>query len=184
MIYHRGVTAVIRRACTIVATFAVLLCALPARAETVPAGSVVRIDAGRRTIDVAAFARTIAMRYHVVLQRVITADIDRDGDLDVVAATDRGFLVWVNDGSGRLTSQTPDPKPGLDGGSPDDTWSGGRAHDDETIQNDSPSSRLSTAFAHAPPPTLSADFPVFRTACRSDVGLSAHIPRAPPLDIL
>jgi hypothetical protein len=145
---------------------------------------VVRVDAGGRTIDVAAFARTIATRYHVVLQRVVTADIDRDGDLDVVAATDRGFLVWVNDGSGRLTSQTPDPKPGLEGGSPDDTWSGGRARHDETIQNDSPSPRLATVFAHAPPPAPPADLPAFGTACRSDIGLSAHIPRAPPLDIL
>ncbi len=184
MIYHRGVSVRVRRACPIVATFAVLLCALPARAGTVPAGSVVRVEVGGRTIDVAAFARTIATRFHVVLQRVVTADIDRDGDLDVVAATDRGFLVWVNDGSGRLTSQTPDPKPGLDGGSPDDTWSGGRARHDDTIQNDSPAPRLPTAYAHAPPSAPPADLPASTLVCRFDTGRSAHIPRAPPLVLL
>src|SRR5579862_7732885 len=150
--------------------FVGLLVAAPAHAGTVPAGSVVRVDAGRRTIDVAAFARTIATRYQVVLQRVVTADIDRDGDLDVVAATDRGFLVWVNDGSGRLTSQTPRPQSGLLGGSADDTWSGGQTRHNETIQNDDlPSTRLPGAYAHAPPSARAADPPAFIPDCRSDI---------------
>src|SRR5215471_7652996 len=42
---------------------------------------------------------------------LITADLDADGDLDIVAA-DRsnggiGIVVWVNDGAGRLTRKTP-----------------------------------------------------------------------------
>jgi hypothetical protein len=42
------------------------------------------------------------------LVAAVTADIDADGDLDVVA-TDQALnlLVWVNDGSGHLTRQRP-----------------------------------------------------------------------------
>jgi hypothetical protein len=154
----------------------VLLCASTAFAGTVPAGSVVRVD---RAIDLAAFTRTIATRYQVVLQRVAAADIDHDGDLDVVAATDRGFLVWVNDGGGRLTSQTARPKTGLDGRSPE-TWSGGRSRHAETIQNDAPSTRLSAAYAHAPPSSASTALPLLSSDPRVCVCLSAHVPRAPP----
>jgi len=156
----------------------VLLCASSAFADAVPAGSVVRVD---RAIDLAAFTRTIATRYHVVLERVAAAVIDRDGDLDVVASTDRGFLVWVNDGSGRLTSQTPQPKTGLDGRSPGETWSGGRSRGDETIQNDAPSTRLATSYAHAPPPSASSALPSLSSDCQPRVRRSAHVPRAPPL---
>src|SRR4030095_8324632 len=82
-----------------------LVCgATAARATTtlpgLPRGAVVRVGA---TVDAATFARAVATRYHVVLQRVIATDLDRDGDLDVVSTTERGFLVWVNDGTGRLT---------------------------------------------------------------------------------
>src|SRR5437588_12025331 len=65
-----------------------------------------RADVGvDRPIDVAAFERFIAARYHIQLRKVVAADIDRDGDIDVVGATDGGFIVWVNDGNGHLTSQ-------------------------------------------------------------------------------
>jgi hypothetical protein len=48
---------------------------------------------------------------------LITADLDADGDLDIVAA-DRsngriGIVVWVNDGAGRLTRKAPAPKGNL-----------------------------------------------------------------------
>jgi len=155
----------------------VLLCAGSAFADAVPAGSVVRVD---RAIDLAAFTRTIATRFHVVLERVAAADIDRDGDLDVVASTDRGFLVWVNDGNGRLTSQTPQSKTGLDGRSPGDTWSGGRSRDDETIQNDVPSTRLAATYAHAPPASSSSALPGSASDRQPRFGRSAHVPRAPP----
>lgn len=182
MIYHRGVRLRVScaRAFAIAAAIGCLLPARAAHAGTVPAGSVVRVDAAQRTIDLAAFARTIATRYNVVLRRVVTADIDRDGDLDIVAATDRGFLVWVNDGRGRLTSQTPNPKSGLDGGAPADTWSGDSTRHAETIQNDAPSTRLTSADAHAPPPAPTADLPSVTLHLSSDLRTSAHIPRAPP----
>ena len=48
---------------------------------------------------------------------LITADLDADGDLDIVAA-DRsnggiGIVVWVNDGAGRLTRKAPSSKGNL-----------------------------------------------------------------------
>ena len=174
MIYHRGVKG--PSVLCAVASVCVLLAGRGANAGTVPAGSVVHTGP---TIDVAAFARTIAIRFDIVVRRIVTADIDRDGDLDVVAATDRGFFVWVNDGTGRLTSQTPKPTSGLDGG-PGDTWNGDRSCRAESIQNDAPSTRMTPAYAHAPPAAPAADFPDFAFAFRCRVDRGAHIPRAPP----
>ena len=81
----------------------------------------------------------------------MTADIDRDGDLDVIASTDRGFFVWLNEGNGRLTSKKPERRPIIDGCPPDDTWDHGAACDQQTIQNEPPSSKGAAAYAHAPP---------------------------------
>jgi hypothetical protein len=42
------------------------------------------------------------------LVAIVTADIDADGDLDVVASdTDLQIHVWVNDGAGHLTPRSP-----------------------------------------------------------------------------
>jgi len=51
------------------------------------------------------------------ISSLITADLDADGDLDIVAF-DRsgggvGIVVWVNDGAGRLTRKAPAPKGNL-----------------------------------------------------------------------
>jgi len=44
------------------------------------------------------------------LTSIVVADIDRDGDADVVATDDALHLfVWINDGTGRLTQQRPTP---------------------------------------------------------------------------
>ena len=76
----------------------------PATAAPVPLRADIR--AGHQ-IDIAAFERFVALRYDIHVRKAIAADIDRDGDLDLVAATDRGFIVWVNDGAGHLTSAPP-----------------------------------------------------------------------------
>lgn len=51
------------------------------------------------------------------ISSLVTADLDADGDLDIVAF-DRsgggvGIVVWVNDGAGRLTRKAPAPKGSL-----------------------------------------------------------------------
>ncbi len=44
--------------------------------------------------------------------RAVTTDIDRDGDLDVVASTTgEPVVVWINDGHGHLTRQHAPPVP-------------------------------------------------------------------------
>jgi hypothetical protein len=149
----------------------------PARAATVPNGAVVCVD---RPIDVAAFARMVANRYHVVLQRVVAADIDRDGDLDVLASTDREFLVWVNDGAGRLTSQAPKPHSAIDGHSAPDTWNGAEPPDEAAIQNESPSPRLPGARPHAPPGSISRTAVCVDAAPRASAPHDQSAPRAPP----
>ena len=48
---------------------------------------------------------------------LVTADLDADGDLDIVASERSsgaiGIVVWVNDGAGRLTRKAPAPKGNL-----------------------------------------------------------------------
>jgi hypothetical protein len=160
----------------IVSAVLVLATATAARAS-VPAGASVRVD---RTIDVASFSRTIAMRYDIVVRGALTADIDRDGDLDVVASTDRGFLVWVNDGNGRLTSAKPEHKPIVDGCPPDDTWEHGGACDEQTIQNEPPSSKIATAHAAAPPAAVAHRSDSVNDASALDPTRGVFPPRAPP----
>ena len=164
------------RTASLAAMFVVVL-ATAARAS-VPAGASVRIE---HTIDIASFSRTIAARYDIVVRRALTADIDRDGDLDVVASTDRGFLVWVNDGNGRLTSKKPEHPTTVDGSAPDDTWQHGSARDEQTIQNELPSSRLTAVYAHAPPPSIARRADALRAVGALDPTFGSSIPRAPPL---
>jgi hypothetical protein len=155
----------------------VVCAATSAHATALPRGAVVKVGP---TVDAATFARAVAARYHVVLKRVVTADIDRDGDIDVLSTTERGFLVWVNDGTGRLTSQAPKQRPYIDGTAPPDTWSGAGPRDEETIQSDVPSLKLPSERAHAPPSftrqtAVSSDSPFYPAAPHA-----CSAPRAPP----
>jgi len=54
---------------------------------------------------------------NLLVSSLITADLDADGDLDIVAADSSnggiGIVVWVNDGAGRLTRKAPAPKGNL-----------------------------------------------------------------------
>ncbi|HZT78211.1 MAG TPA: VCBS repeat-containing protein [Vicinamibacterales bacterium] len=50
------------------------------------------------------------------LTSIVVADIDRDGDADVVATDEALHLfVWINDGTGRLVRQDPAPSRGAPG---------------------------------------------------------------------
>jgi len=132
--------------------------------------------------DASAFARLVAARYHVDPHHVITADIDHDGDLDVVASTDRGFLVWVNDGAGRFTSETPKHRPMIDGHAPADTWDGAEPSHDETIQSGVASAPLVTERAQAPPSLSSrSDLSNHVVPCAARPR-GSRTPRAPPLE--
>ena len=70
-----------------------------ASAATLPVNAEIGVGT---PVDVDTFERTVSNRYHFAFRKVVTADIDRDGDLDVVDAPDRNLVVWVNDGSNQF----------------------------------------------------------------------------------
>jgi hypothetical protein len=111
-------------------------------------------------------------------------DLDRDGDLDVVASTpEEPFAVWINDGGGHFTHQRPVQQQSL--AAP----SGGFE----------PSTDTGT-LAAPPTPKWSSAVPAVRSVARSDLSsddvrsasngdpltaVVAHRPaRAPPLPLL
>jgi hypothetical protein len=131
--------------------------------------------------DASTFARLVAERYQVDARRVATTDIDRDGDLDVVVATDRGFLVWVNDGAGRFTSEAPVRRPMVNGHAPDDTWSDAESSHDETIPSSAGSTPMAFGSGVVPPPLSAVSRVSNFIASRAGRTRGGSIPRAPPL---
>ena len=71
----------------------------PARAASLPPRAEIGLTSG---VEAGAFRSLVRSRYHVEYRVVVAADVDRDGDLDVLATTDRGVTLWVNDGAGHL----------------------------------------------------------------------------------
>jgi len=131
-------------------------------------------------IDIAAFEQFVALRYHIQVRKIVAADIDRDGDVDVVAATDRGFMVWVNDGRGHLTSLPPAHRSSVDG-----TPGGTASQSDSTvvqepIQDDLRPALSSGSTAHAPPTFGSTDRFIPHTSGVHDRHVGCRTPRAPP----
>ena len=161
----------------LVSVCAVLGVAAVARADTVPPGAVVWVEPH---IDATAFARNLTARYNVELRRVVVADIDHDGDRDVVAATDQGLLLWVNDGRGRLTSQAPTPGPPAAGDPLDNAWRRRTSAERETIQNSIPALRQPPARWSAAPIEASASNVAADPTVPSDRARGPQSPRAPP----
>jgi len=115
-----------------------------------------------------------------IVRRIVTIDFDRDGDLDVLAATDRGVRVWLNDGQGNLVVQPvqkASPFVDLAGMAQN---AGVRHDSSESIQNDLPSydvqqSRTPGALDRPRGTALSGSFLATRDGSRSRIA-----PRAPP----
>jgi len=168
-----------RRVASILAAMAACLASatVSAAAATLPPRAEVRVLG---TLDVQAFEQSVASRYDVHFRKVVATDIDRDGDLDFVAATDAGLVVWVNDGAGHLISSTPTRAPLGAGGSSDMSWQDHEERLDVSIQNASPTVPLPTAFAHGPPPGASLTRPAPTTSLRLQISLGSRSPRAPP----
>jgi len=131
-------------------------CALAAPASAAAASSVAsgaRVRVGRH-VDVARFRRVVERRYHVDLRRIVAGDLDRDGDIDVVAATDRGVVVWVNDGSGHLVSHAT-PEPAIEGHTQIGLGRRVETGRDVAFQDETPSGAMLAPGAHAPPTLVS-----------------------------
>jgi hypothetical protein len=72
---------------------------------------------GDRRISVQLSGSPEAVRLEARVASVIEADIDHDGDLDLVAVTPSGeLLIWLNDGYGGFTRQAESRTAGLSGG--------------------------------------------------------------------
>lgn len=148
-----------------------------AAAATLPAHADVRAG---RCVESTAFRHLVASRYHVEFSRVVAADIDRDGDIDVIATTDRTLTVWVNDGTGHLTSQRPVGGPGLDGRAPTTTWRERSQSTDPANNGEAPTTPVLVEQAHAPPASTSnAAAPIDPAGAGRDRSRS-RASRAPP----
>ncbi len=68
--------------------------------------AVIHDRAGDRRISVQLSGSSSAIHLEAAVSALIEGDVDRDGDLDLVAATPNGdVLIWLNDGHGRFTLQ-------------------------------------------------------------------------------
>jgi hypothetical protein len=135
-----------------------------ARAASLPPRAEIGLTSG---VDAGAFRRLVLSRYHVEYRVVLAADVDRDGDLDVLATTDRGVTLWVNDGAGHLRAHRLPHRHVLEASGLGHTWRGRDVRIDPTIQDSGPQTPICVVRAHAPP--------------RSDVDASAAVRAASPL---
>src|SRR2546426_1927566 len=88
--------------------------------------------------------------------RAIATDLDRDGDLDVVATTeDQPIVVWINDGRGHLTRQRPRSAPPVIAHSGDATPPGSGSSAPQTASASTPSPVVAPPEGRAPPPAPS-----------------------------
>lgn len=158
----------------------VLAIAVPAHAVGLPVGAHVHMA---RVFDAAAFERAITHSYHVALNEIVAADVDRDGDIDVITASDGVVMFWVNDGQGSLrSSQASSRSHSVNAGAPAPAWDGGeREVDTASAQDDPPSVRLTGVYAHAPPLPVSRHRLAAAAALRALESTDGSAPRAPPL---
>lgn len=149
-----------------------------AEAATLPAHAEIRAG---RCIEPASFRQLVASRYDVEFDKVVATDIDRDGDLDIVATTDQSFTVWLNDGTGHLTSQRPSSGPAVDARAPATTWRGSGDRSDPSTNEDGPTTPLLAARAHAPPIAAAGDAVSLEFQVDRSSRIRSSSPRAPPL---
>ena len=154
-----------------------LLMTALARAASLPPRAEVGLTSG---VEVEAFRQLVSNRYHVEFRIVVAADIDRDGDIDVLATTDRSVTLSVNDGHGHLSAHRLPHGPAIEFRGPGNTWRGREERAEPTIQGDGPPSPVSAVRAHAPPrsdvraPSVASATPPLASHAR------CSSPRAPP----
>ena len=119
---------------------------------------------------------------NVNVSSLVAADLDADGDLDIVASDGASgsveILVWENDGAGRLTRRQPDQKRSL-GSAPASPALEQHASDaPDSIPPDSPAMQTITASTGLTPPARSFDRP--RAPGATSAALDVLRSRAPP----
>jgi len=154
-----------------------LLMAAPARAGSLPPRAEVGLTLG---VEVDAFRQLVSNRYHVEFRIVVAADVDHDGDLDVLASTDRSVTLWVNDGHGHLRAHRLPYGPEMEFRGPGNTWRDREDRAEPTIQGDGPLSPVSDVRAHAPPRSGVRSLHVASAAPSLASHARCSSPRAPP----
>ena len=92
---------------------------------------------------------------------LVAADVDADGDLDIVASEGAGgslaIFVWENDGAGRLTRRQPAKQKSLNGVPASPVLEQHQSDTPASIQPDSPAMQTITASVATTPATQSFD---------------------------
>lgn len=114
--------------------------------------------------------------------QVVTRDIDRDGDLDVIATDGTAdLLVWENDGAGHFTRKTPDRRSDFDLAPREATVHGDPVAGNDAYQNDGCRplhvERDDSVIRVSPGRRVQSPVPVAVGAA----DLTLPTPRAPPL---
>jgi hypothetical protein len=174
-----AVRTAVRAATIAVLATAALVVASPAAAQTAT-GRLLSVDVGTHGVDVAAFRQLVAVRFHVRVERIVASDIDRDGDLDIIAAGARGLTIWLNDGFGHLEQQRPRHAPIVSGEPGDGTWSHRDDRRDESLQDGSPSVWIFGIRAHDPPASPPGRARAFSNTSHTILEFRSAGPRAPP----
>lgn len=136
--------------------------ARPARADQLPAG----------------LAQSIASRAGIVT--AVAADIDADGDVDVVASDAALQIhVWINDGTGHFTERAPERRTTWDPLPEGPTVDGRGTHSQSFTQSaPSPVGDDSRWIARIPPAADALSFAI--AGAPASLDRSAASPRAPP----
>jgi len=148
-----------------------------AHAASLPAHAQVRAG---QCVEPSSFRGLVANRYHVEFESVVAADIDRDGDIDVVATTDDSLTVWVNDGDGHLTAQPAPQGPALEGRAPASTWRDHETSSEPTTYDGSTPTVVLVVQAHAPPAGAGRRALRLDTFALPSDRTRLSVPRAPP----
>jgi hypothetical protein len=154
--------------------------AVPARAASLPPRAEVGLASMPSGIDVAAFRQVVSSRYHVHFRVVVAADIDRDGDIDVLASTEHSLTVWVNDGAGHLKAQRLPQGPAAGVSVPGNAWRERERRVDPTLPGNASPSPVLVVRGHAPPVSGLGVSRASRIARIVTPDLLRSSPRAPP----
>jgi len=112
---------------------------------------------------------------------LVAADLDADGDLDIVAAANGSpdIVVWVNDGEGRLTRKLPERPKTLGSEPPAPSVDQGSTTIAASIQSDSPAVQTICANAWLTLPEQRCRLPLAVSAL--SVTLATLRSRSPPV---
>jgi hypothetical protein len=143
------------------------------------AAALPQLRAGDR-LDAPALHRLVPSADRLQIRVALGADLDADGDVDVVATTDRDLVVWINDGSGHFHRRAAHRHPIADGPPAPDRWRGDGPGAAEAVQAGAVLVPLLVVRAHAPPLDTASQLLSVHAVPRSDVPVRSRSPRAPP----